>query len=459
MDKQITLLGQRLLEQRRRMGGVNAAKENIDQVTKQVKVLEGRLDSTRSKYNQTLSENRALRTKIDNLRQERMVFQRIYRKLEDELADKRRELTNLMEVSSVAYHARDAALKEIEELKLSAEKEQQSYETEWRELGKLIEAERKKHDIASRKRETAKPQAGDLTLEEEKAMKSKISRSAWNIAKDRASQSSSLSKVNSYVEAFEKIKVATGIEDIDALVENFLNSEDENFTLFSYVNGLNQEIEALEDQIAEVKVETARFRAQSVNTESQRKKILEQLEERLAMTKQQTEEYESRYAAAVKTMTSLRHGILSLYNRIGCNPKSTGDAVDPSEGVTEQNMMTYLGIIEMRANSILQHYLASQPAALANAQAGAPESIQGPLALPGQGPAAPPGAGNVVIEPPSTNAGNDGSDDEDGLEEDGNDMPLSREKLREKALKSLARRDEEQAKRREMRSSGSLGRS
>ena len=290
-------------------------------------------------------------------------------------------------------------------------------------------------------------------------MKSKISRSAWNIAKDRASQSSSLSKVNSYVEAFEKIKVATGIEDIDALVENFLNSEDENFTLFSYVNGLNQEIEALEDQIAEVKVETARFRAQSVNTESQRKKILEQLEERLAMTKQQTEEYESRYAAAVKTMTSLRHGILSLYNRIGCNPKSTGDAVDPSEGVTEQNMMTYLGIIEMRANSILQHYLASQPAALANAQAGAPESIQGPLALPGQGPAAPPGAGNVVIEPPSTNAGNDGSDDEDGLEEDGDDMPLSREKLREKALKSLARRDEEQAKRREMRSSGSLGRS
>lgn len=454
MDKQISALGSRLLEQRRRMGGVNAAKENIDQVTKQVKVLESRLDATRSKYNQTISENRKLREKIDNLRQERMVFQNIYQKLEDELADKRRELTNLMEVSSVAYRARDAALKEIEELKLSAEREQQSYENEWRELGKLIEAERKKNEVAANKREQEGGKVGELTMEEEKQLKSKINKSTWNIAKDRANQMASLEKVNSYKQAFEKIKQATGVEDIDELVDNFLNSEDENFTLFSYVNELNMEIENLDDRIREVKAETARFRSQSVSTESQRKKILEGLEQKLAQTKAQTAEYEAKYADAQKSMNALRTGIQSLYTNLGCSAGSLGDMLDPTEGVTEQNMMTYLGLIEMRTNTILQQYLASQPNAAGVGAPSAAEALQGPLALPGQGPAAPLGSGHVIVEPPSTNpTKNADSDDEEGVSdgEESDQMPLSRDKLRERALKSLAKRDEEMHRRRESR--------
>ncbi len=42
---------------------------------------------------------------------------------------------------------------------------------------------------------------------------------------------------------------ATGIEDIDQLVNTFLAAEDQNYTLFNYVNEVNQEIEKLEDQI------------------------------------------------------------------------------------------------------------------------------------------------------------------------------------------------------------------
>ena len=58
--------------------------------------------------------------------------------------------------------------------------------------------------------------------------------------------------LQSYEAAFQTIKEATGIEDIDLLVAKFIEVEDKNFALFNYVNELNNEIELLQEQINEV---------------------------------------------------------------------------------------------------------------------------------------------------------------------------------------------------------------
>ena len=63
-------------------------------------------------------------------------------------------------------------------------------------------------------------------------------------------------KVQMYTQAFEKIQQATGIEEIDQLVHTFISAEDQNYTLFNYVNEVNSEIEKLEDQITAIKSET-----------------------------------------------------------------------------------------------------------------------------------------------------------------------------------------------------------
>ena len=85
----------RIEEQRRKMGGVNAARENNQQVQKHIKILENRLDKALQRYNEAVAHNRSLRSAIDDLRRERLVFEGIYRKLERELMDKRKELTNI----------------------------------------------------------------------------------------------------------------------------------------------------------------------------------------------------------------------------------------------------------------------------------------------------------------------------------------------------------------------------
>lgn len=47
--------------------------------------------------------------------------------------------------------------------------------------------------------------------------------------------------------AFEQIKDASGISNIDEIVTTFIKAEEQNYSLFNYVNMLGQETDALED--------------------------------------------------------------------------------------------------------------------------------------------------------------------------------------------------------------------
>ena len=60
--------------------------------------------------------------------------------------------------------------------------------------------------------------------------------------------------METYEEAFEKIKQLTGEDDLDLLVNRFIEVEDKNFALFNYVNEQNNEIETLNDAIQEVRL-------------------------------------------------------------------------------------------------------------------------------------------------------------------------------------------------------------
>ena len=75
-------------EQLRRMGGINAARENAMAMSKQANILEDRLNKTRQKYNEAVKTNTDLKASIDESRRQRLIFESIYVKLEEELQAK-----------------------------------------------------------------------------------------------------------------------------------------------------------------------------------------------------------------------------------------------------------------------------------------------------------------------------------------------------------------------------------
>ena len=430
----------KIIEQRREMGGVDAAQEKNTHIQRSLKMLENRLDKALGKYNDALAHNRQLRGTIDNLRKERVLFDDIYKKLEHELAEKKNRMGEIIERSDKAYEARDKAVSEMAKLKQQADKEQLAFEKEWRELTKLIEHDKKMRAFMKNKAK-AQGAAEEARLaaeadEEERKQKKRDMAGKWAQGKSKADAKKSQARVQSYREAFKQIQEATGIGDIEELVNSFMQAEDENFRLFNYVNTLNAEIERLEEQISECKHEIEKYKGSGAANDSQRRKLLKDLEDKLARTEAKAKSYDGKYKTATATVSTLREGIWKVYNKIGCNTPANAELLG-GDGVTDGNMMQYLGIIEQRTNEILQMYAASMMAqGGSNTNAADYDSF---VQMTKTGPDTAAGPRELKIEAPSTE---DPDDDQAGSDEEHpEDRPLDRDELKRRAVKQLARRE------------------
>ena len=54
-------------------------------------------------------------------------------------------------------------------------------------------------------------------------------------------------------DAFDQIKQSSGISNIDEIVTTFIKAEEQNYSLFNYVNMLNTEYDQLEESNKEIK--------------------------------------------------------------------------------------------------------------------------------------------------------------------------------------------------------------
>lgn len=118
-------------------------------------------------------------------------------------------------------------------------------------------------------------------------------------------------------------------------------------------------MDELEGEIKTIREEIDKYKGHGVNNEDNRQKIFDKLNKELEMTEEETKTYEKQYSDTVKTLNALKVGIGSIFERIGCNVDEEKDLIG-STGITETNMMSYLGAIEQRTNQILYMYYACQ---------------------------------------------------------------------------------------------------
>lgn len=298
----------------------------------------------------------------------------------------------------------------MKKLKRQAEEEQAEFENEWKELGRLIEEDKKINDFI-------KPRDSMMTSQEQPALEGPDEVLALtDESKKKTSIFEIMEKVQMYDEAFAKINEATGITEIDELVKTFVDSEKQNYSLFNYVNELSNEMDKLKQQIHETKEEINTFKGQGVTTDNQRKKIMHELEERLERTEIRAELYEKNYEETMKTINSLKIGIQNIFERIGCETEGLGVTE-----VTETNMMQFLGVIEQRTNEILQMYSSIQapaePAHISSRQPGTTQPLE-----------------QIKIDPLDID---DYAAEDEEAEDNMNAAPLSKEKIREYALKKV----------------------
>lgn len=85
-------------------------------------------------------------------------------------------------------------------------------------------------------------------------------------------------QIKTLEEAFQRIREATGEDDVDVIVTNFIRRENENFALFQYVNEINDEVEQLHDEIYNMQAEIKQFEKDDIKNEGVRVQMLKDLE-------------------------------------------------------------------------------------------------------------------------------------------------------------------------------------
>ena len=212
IDKSILKYQEKIIDQNTRLGGLNASQVNNLMIQKQIKVLENRLDKSLMKFNETLAQNKILRKKIDEYRRERVVFDGIYKKLERELHEKKKEMTAIIEDSKNAYQARDKAQSEMSVLQLHAEKERAEFEMEFKELGETIKQQQSMLEQLRLRQFDNNPEEQTISalINDDTRSESTSPLGGWANNKDKVTPLSQ-EKIHSYEDALAKIQESTGI--------------------------------------------------------------------------------------------------------------------------------------------------------------------------------------------------------------------------------------------------------
>ena len=110
-------------------------------------------------------------------------------------------------------------------------------------------------------------------LEQEKSQLEKFERadneekqpSASKLDRTKEEQMMTMEQVEAFEEVFSKIEAATGEKDIDQLVKKFIEAEEKNFTLFTFVGNLLNEIETSDNQVKEMEEELENYKTKGMD--------------------------------------------------------------------------------------------------------------------------------------------------------------------------------------------------
>ncbi|XP_046881261.1 coiled-coil domain-containing protein 114 isoform X4 [Hypomesus transpacificus] len=418
LAKQIACLERKLTELR---SGKVTQKSQPRQTPKATRTLEYRLDRALVRFNEQLTKNSHLRENLETLRLERGRFLQLQRRLSKELQEIRKEIGDMISLSTAAYDARVEAQSKMTVMKEKAVKDLAQYSAEMKELERVIAHERRLKQFMTTKcsERSGQDQGQDQGRRHE--------------FKEQKRMDSREESIESLEEVFHTIQSVTGEENLDMLVSRFIQVEDKNFALFNYVNEQNNEVEALKDQIKQIHGEMEQYGVEELKQDREHQSLLRETDEHQKSSESEALGYEAQTSTVSKTLDHIKTGVNSLFQEMDCDRSVIEEMLGSSAGIRENNIMSYLSLVEQRTNEMLtiQAFLSSRDL----------ERDYDPKDLArfllGQNPEIP--RQNVVIQPLLTGVD---YDTEESLLTDEEERPLSKREIRQRILTGVLRKED-----------------
>jgi len=344
LDRQISEIEEKINAQHRQMGGVHNSHQRHVTTQHTIRVLENRLNKATREFNEMLAQNAKLREDIQHLRNQRGIFDTIHKRLCKNLVGKKREQLELIEQSTQAFDQRDEAEQKMATLQDRNQKDLAQYNMEYKELMRQLD-----HDTALKKFLLDKAQerwelAESCANERKKNFEAKSERQAEKTLKE-------------YLDAFRAIKTITGEDQNEKLVERFIEMEDQNFAMFTYVNEINNQLERKNDEIRVLENEIKIYKADAEQSIEAKMTELAEVDVIYQSKSASADIKSTQMAEQTSLLSDLRAGVSTIFENTGCSKEQIKNRLGNQTEVTNQNIMDYLSVIEEKANDMVKRHI------------------------------------------------------------------------------------------------------
>ncbi|CEP03317.1 ODAD1 central coiled coil region domain-containing protein [Plasmodiophora brassicae] len=363
IDKRIDKQRVLLIEQKKAALAALSSRDSVHYMERRLLVDEGKLDSALVKFSEALSQNKAMRESIDDLRRERTTFDSLVHRNELELHETKDELSVMMQKTLQMLEAKERTTKDLAVMKDTAFVELQKIEAEWHELARLLtedsiqqEAQMMKDMQRAREKRNVKMSdaiSGDAAKESKAT--ARLACAENRVRETRHLISERTLHVREQEAAIAKVLQATGIDSIDKIVDAFVRAENSNFHLFSRLSEINAQIEAGEAEAIEMSAQRRALQMKAVSKEQvRRRKALEKIVTGEKTAESRIAEQSAVVKRANKTVALIIKRVTKFMKALSLD---SGDPLAPDVKVNEANFEQYLVRMENHTNRLVNRYL------------------------------------------------------------------------------------------------------
>lgn len=322
-------------------------KETIYKTQKDVVKLENRLDVANKRAGVVMAENSELRELIDHMLQERALFNDMWQKMVNQLNQGKKYIMDLVEQSTAAYDQREELCNKLQTLKDRGQADRMLHVQEMRELQRKLDHDAKLQHF--------------LEIKGNKRVNTELE--AREAFKKKQQQDNLENLLREYKETLDKIMVFSAERDVDKLALQFVKLEEENFALFNYVNELSTEVEMLNEVVQRLEDNIDEQKGLNESRENSQLETIESLESDLKENLENADVSNELKINFESKLDELQFGVEKIFRQIRCDDAPVLNLLGSQKRVSIHNVKLFIGIIERRANQIINciNYSAEQP--------------------------------------------------------------------------------------------------
>ncbi|XP_023222973.1 coiled-coil domain-containing protein 63-like [Centruroides sculpturatus] len=315
------------------------ANKNISQTSnhKKLWILENKLYQMTVKHNIMVNNNKNLRDYITLLLKLRFNLNHVFAHYSRILIKRKTKIQNLCKDAKTIYDQREEIRNHLQTLEETSQLEFYQNSQKIKEFTKLLKFQK---DLSTFMTQKQKPRT------EVKESMDKRDKGEENTKE----------LLHYYNKAFERIKEAAHDNDINNIAKDFVQTEEENFKLFKFINELRDQNEHILEKIESIKENLEALRREDERQQQQHDVTINKLENRLKLLSDTTSSTEEKLKLCKRSLDMLKQGLINLFRESGCNDQALTTLLGGSDGVTNDNILKYLSILENWISELILYH-------------------------------------------------------------------------------------------------------